>query len=322
MSLQLYGRFTNWWLAVTTVVWRLPISQKFRWSHIFFHFSTCHFCIFYPIFNFSCISFFLSSSNIYISLSDGVISVWKWRLSWRKLALATDPILIKPHHPFLLWSTSSGTPTGQMGSALFRMPLEAKIRQYRNLGTGYTGDTTIGACTMRWSHWGGRGATDSLCHSSQTDNPYVLCIEKVGYERRSGDITCWLGGSLYLEWLMDPGELTRSSCFYNKIYLFTNQRSWSYDVGFDCCLRAHERGILAGWHNVGLLAILGPQRIRLYLRRLCDGNALNGAAFFRFPPLLSSRIFRTWSSIVVPALMPYCISPPSNFFNRPLCDLN
>lgn len=55
-TLQSCDNFSDYWLAVIAVAWRLPISHIFRQSQNFFHSPPGCFCVFYPIsffFNFS-----------------------------------------------------------------------------------------------------------------------------------------------------------------------------------------------------------------------------------------------------------------------------
>lgn len=54
---------------------------------------------------------------------------------------------------------------------------------------------------------------------------------------------------------IDPDEVIGFFRPYDTIYFFTSWRYWSRDVDFESHRRAHERGFLAGWHNMQLLAV-------------------------------------------------------------------
>lgn len=92
--------------------------------------------------------------------------------------------------------------------------------------------------------------------SFYSDRPSVsLFFKKIWYARRLGGIIRQLQGSLFLDWPTEPGKVIGFFRPYGQIYFFTN---WSYccrNVEFKCGMPTQERGILAGWHKVELLAV-------------------------------------------------------------------
>lgn len=48
-------------------------------------------------------------------------------------------------------------------------------------------DTAVGSSIMPHWHWGGQGATDSLCHLTQTNSWYVCCFEEIRYDQQVWD---------------------------------------------------------------------------------------------------------------------------------------
>lgn len=99
------------------------------------------------------------------------------------------------------------------------------------------------------------------------DSACVHCFEEAGYRRRLGNILQPLGGIYFWQWPTDPGQGDAFSRSNDQIYFYTSLCFWSCNVNFECRMRAHDRGILAGWHNVGLLAVRLLERAFLYAKR-------------------------------------------------------
>lgn len=120
------------------------------------------------------------------------------------------------------------------------MSLSGDVHEICNVRTERIRDTAFGTWAKPWRGWGRRIATDTLCHSSQTDSTYVSFFQEIGYERRLGDTLQRLEGSLCLDFPTVPGEVVSLSGPYKKIYFSTSREHWPCDVNLDCCMRPYQ----------------------------------------------------------------------------------
>lgn len=63
--------------------------------------------------------------------------------------------------------------------------LAGELREIFDACTGPMHENAVGAWTKRWRRWGGRVATTSLCHFSQTGSLFVRRFEHIVYKRET-----------------------------------------------------------------------------------------------------------------------------------------
>lgn len=94
----------------------------------------------------------------------------------------------------------------------------------------------------------------------------------------------------------DSGEVIDFSHPYDQVYLFTNWLYCSRDVDFECRMRGHEQGILAGWHNFQLSVVPPVERARLYARH---PSCWECNEYFRFLAVPTPLVLENYSNSVV-----------------------